>query len=205
VKNNHYHIVLYLDPLAPQNWTNEQVAERWLLAYPGRLNLPQNAKRRGLKKQAIMDNPEKLKKYRKRLGSISWFMGRLNEPIAKRSNDEEYCTGKFWEGRYTSQALLDEAAVFSCMTYVDLNPVRAKITQKLEESHNTSIKKRLEEINTLPDKSTLKTNLEAMAGKVKERKLSMSLKDYIELVEWVVFCVLQKLHISRPCEKQANP
>ena len=32
------------------------------------------------------------------------------------------------------------------MAYVDLNPIRAKITDKLEASNNTSIKKRLERL-----------------------------------------------------------
>jgi len=50
-----------------------------------------------LKKQAIVTDQTKLKKYRKRLGSLSWFMGRLNEPLAKRSNQEENCTGSFWD------------------------------------------------------------------------------------------------------------
>jgi len=100
-------------------------------------------------KQVTIADKAKIKLYRKHLGSLSWFMRRLNEPLAKRSNKEESCTGSFWEGRYSAQELLDEAAVFSCIAYVDLNPVRAKITEKLEESNNTSIKKRMDEIKTI--------------------------------------------------------
>jgi len=96
IMDNHYHIVLYVDPSEPQNWSDEQVAERWLLAYPGRLGLPENAKQRELKKQSIMGDQAKLKTYRKRLGNLSWFMGRLNEPIAKQSNIEDFCSGAFW-------------------------------------------------------------------------------------------------------------
>ena len=133
--DNHYHIVLYLDPLLPQTWSDEDIAERWLMAYP--------SKQHDLRKQTILNNPNTLKKYRKRLGNLSWFMRRLNEPLAKLSNREEGYNGRFWQGRYHSQALLDEAAVISCMAYVDLNPVRAKITEKLEESNHTSIQERI--------------------------------------------------------------
>ena len=187
IMDNHYHIVLYVDPLLPEKWSKEDIAERWLKVYSPRLNNPQFAQQRKLKKLAIIGDKSKIETYRKRLGSLSWFMGRLNEPLAKRSNDEDFCTGSFWQGRYSSQALLNDAAVLSCMAYVDLNPVRAKITDKLEKSNNTSIKKRLKTlkaINSIDVQKHLDASISALTAQSRERMLPINLKDYIELVEW---------------------
>ncbi len=92
--------------------------------------------------------------------------------------------------RYKSQALLDEGAIFACMAYVDLNPVRAKITDKLENSQNTSIKMRLEETLSLEGTKPLQTkllqeNIKPVSGELPSRQLSMKLNEYIQLVEWV--------------------
>jgi len=211
VLDNHYHIVLHLDPLKPQNWGKEEIAERWLRAYGG-LDEPQFAKQRELKKQVIISDKTKIKLYRERLGSLSWFMSRLNEPLAKQSNKEENCTGAFWQGRYSAQALLDEAAVFSCMAYVDLNPVRAKITEKLETSNHTSIKKRLEgikQVEPVDIQKKLDTSISAISNQISSKKLPMSLKSYIELIEWTGQNIIHQNKATMPknissCLKQFN-
>ena len=181
VMSNHYHIVLYIDPNLPNTWSDDEIVEKWFRLYPSRLDLPQFANQRAMRKSAILNDEALLTVYRKRLGCLSWFMKRLNEPLAKQCNKEDYCTGRFWEDRFTSQALLDETAILSCMAYVDLNPVRARITEKLEESHHTSIKKRIDEVKD--NSKTLNDKLIAVTQS-SDKQLNIELGDYIALVEW---------------------
>jgi len=67
----------------------------------------------------------------------------LNQDIAFRANAEDNCKGHFWESRFKNQALLDERALLTCMTYVDLNPIRAAMAKTPEDSDYTSIQERI--------------------------------------------------------------
>ena len=95
-----------------------------------------------------LNDAVRMKQIRQRLSDISWWMGRLSQKIAVRANHEDKCTGRFWEGRYKSQALLDEASILACAMYVDLNPIRAAIAQTLENSDYTGAKDRLDDLKS---------------------------------------------------------
>ena len=139
IMSNHLHVVLRTRPDLAENWSDEEAARRWLLVFPKRKTREGKpaAPSTGEIKALCRDAPG-IDVIRQRLGNISWFMRSLNENIARRANREDGCKGRFWEGRFKCQALLDEAALLTCMTYVDLNPVRAGVALSPETSLYTS-------------------------------------------------------------------
>ena len=192
VMSNHFHVVLHVDPTVTLSWSDEEVAHRWLTAFPGPLKRNPSEELTQRLKIAILSDPERVQELRKRLGSLSWFMKALNEPIARMANKEDDCTGKFWEGRFKCQALLESQAVLSCMAYVDLNPVRAALCDTLANSDHTSIQKRIRKakLGSAENKSSKFLNtassacLKPVAGLTPESLLNLTESTYIELVQW---------------------
>ncbi|MCU7554401.1 transposase [Alteromonas sp. ASW11-19] len=146
VMSNHTHLVLHVDRKRVEGWSTEEVLHRWHKLHKGMAigHRYLDVEKRGLLTEAELKTLRELVGvYRRRLHDISWFMRLLNEPIARKANAEDECTGRFWEGRFKSQALLDETALAACMAYVDLNPIRAGVATSLATSSYTSIKRRL--------------------------------------------------------------
>ena len=133
-----------------------------------------------------------LKTIRNRLTDISWFMGKIEEYIARRANTEDDCKGCFWNGRFKSQALLDEKAVLACMVYVDLNPIRANIAKSIEDSKHTSANERLNifrksEKNEPNNNYQIKPLMQFSDPKnqqTTEKVINFELKSYLELLDW---------------------
>jgi hypothetical protein len=149
VMSNHYHLVVRIDAERADSWSDQEVLQRWTQIFSGPLFVRRylNAKEREkLSDSEINQVNNWVAIYRQRLRDLSWYMRVLNETIARKANAEDQCTGRFWEGRFKSQALLDNQAVLLAMSYVDLNPVRANIAKTPEESKHTAIHKRLHDL-----------------------------------------------------------
>ncbi len=181
VMSNHTHVVLRVDPGAARMWSDEDVAVRWVRLFPATTDGVIDPVRCREKEATLLGNDERLAVCRQRLGDLSWFMRCLNEPIARRANREDGCTERFWEGRYTCQALLDEAAVLACMNYVDLNPIRAGIADDLNSSEHTGVKQRIDHLSSALPEGPIPPVAGLTPGFA---VLAITTTAYLELVDW---------------------
>ncbi|WP_019028912.1 hypothetical protein [Colwellia piezophila] len=182
VMHNHLHLVLHVDVEQVKKWTTDEVLERWHKLFKGTLLTQKYTKKQALDKFQLAMVESTADIYKQRLMDISWFMRALNEPIARQANREDQCTGHFWEGRFKSQALLDEGALLSCMAYVDLNPVRSGIAPTPEQSDFTSIQLRIK----ASIKGEQPPTLLPFTGSEHQDKttgIRFSLQDYLTLVD----------------------
>ena len=183
IMENHYHLVLHVDNKKSNTWESSEIIRRWHKLYSGTAQSKKHAAGDTLSSGEHHALSETVLHWQERLSSISWFMRCINEPLARLANKEDDCTGRFWEGRFKSQALLDEKALLSCMAYVDLNPIRAKASETPEKSEYTSIKIRIESTQKSDQQNLLFPFIDNNKEPILEG-IAFKLSDYIELVEW---------------------
>ncbi len=188
VMSNHTHIVLHVDNKKAGRVNDRAIAIRWHKAFKGSDITHRFAKGGKLSEAETVIASDNIKQYRARLMDISWFMRSLNEYIARRANKEDNCKGRFWEGRFKSQALLDEPALIACMAYVDLNPVRAGIADTPESSNFTSVQKRITSA-AKGKQSQFLLRFSGMTTKQMTKGLPFELTSYLTLVDVTGRCI----------------
>jgi len=200
VLSNHYHLVLKMCPEQLTDLSDDEILDRWCALFKGPLLVQRYRSGEALSAPEADTLGDIVKVWRTKLSSISWYMRCLNQPIARQANLEDKCTGKFWESRFTSQALKTEEALLSCMAYVDLNPIRAGIATSPETSGYTSIRERIQPAFNLQQaiksqcqagdllefKAPLKPLLQFETGMVNQSRqgIFFAFRDYLELVDW---------------------
>lgn len=214
VMSNHYHIVIKIDPSQLEALEDSEIIRRWTCLFKGPLIIQQLKKQGHVASVHQQTVDDIVKVWRTRLADLGWFMKCLNEPIARRANKEDNCTGHFWEARYKSQALRTDEALLACMAYVDLNPIRAKMAETPEESAHTSVEERINPkfcIRTASIDQLASNDVEAMIPICKplcpfrepldqyaRQLLPCSYSEYIQLVDWAG-------RIIRPDKRGAIP
>ena len=189
IMSNHYHVVLHINTDKAKAWSDLEVVEHWHQIFNGTLQSQKLLNGETLLDAECEHLQTVINKWRARLHDISWFMRILNESVAREANSEDKCTGHFWEGRFKSQALLDEAALTACMAYVDLNPIRACMAATPESSDHTSVKIRCEQAKNTQQPNRVDQQVKKLhpfVGNPKENQpqgIKMKLTDYLELVD----------------------
>ena len=202
VLSNHLHLVLRIRPDVAEGWSDEDVVRRWWRLFPRRDPLTGSSDLQPHQLDALLADPTRVAELRQRLCNLSWFMRTLSEPIARRANREDGCTGRFWEGRFKCQALLDEAAVLACSIYVDLNPIRAGQADRPETSEFTGAYERIARsletqreadvpwMSPVPVEQASPSETQSPVTAAPARRASnlgflpMTLNDYLSLLDW---------------------
>ena len=185
ILSNHYHLVLHVDKSAAEMADMRDIIERWHRRFAG-----VEASHKYLAYEPLEPHEKEqlsvlVDIWRGRLFNISWMMRTLNETTARKANQEDKCTGRFWEGRFKSIPLLDDQALLSCMSYVDLNPIRAGMATTPETSDHTSIKQRAKFFGENSERQP--EHLMPLIGSKLQsdiKGIAVKPEDYLELVDW---------------------
>ena len=230
VLSNHLHVVLRSRPDVVKEWSDDEVARRWLRLFPKRRDAKgAPAEPNDAELLMITSDVKRLVEIRERLSDVSWWMRCTAENIARRSNKEDRCSGRFWEGRYRAQLILDEPALLACAAYVDLNPLRAAMAKTPESSEFTGAKDRIDDLKQRESATTSTRDWERSRRREKsgwmspleinektdaagpdlnptDRRASqkgflpISLKTYLELLDWTGRQIRQKKRGAIPSD-----
>lgn len=124
VTKSQTHVVLKVNQRKAMRLSDKSVALRWHKLHKGSLLTHKLTQGRTLNPADKFAVKTALEMYRKRLFDISWFMRELREPIARKANQEDRCTGHFWESRFKSQVLLHDCELSTCMVNLGLNTIQ---------------------------------------------------------------------------------
>jgi len=96
------------------------------------------------------------------------------------------------EGRFKSHPLLDEAAVLTAMSYVDLNPIRSKMVRTPEKSDYTSIQQRIQRLRGKAiDNNVPQVSFTSGGQQAQKNGFAFSTNEYLKLVDWTGRAILK--------------
>lgn len=131
IMDNHVHLLITgLDEQA-ENASWEELLSRYRILYgPDAMPPSGSADFDG---SEIPDPDYGIERLRSRLGSVSRFMQELQQTFSRWYNERHNRVGYFWSSRFKSVLTSRDEGQLICATYIDLNPIRAKIVQRPDD------------------------------------------------------------------------
>ena len=117
---NHFHLVVYV-PSEAEMPSDQAVGERYNAFYAG--------KKCGKFGIGNTDEPERLAKVKAEMVDLSLFMKWFSQVYTRYYNRANKLRGRLWADRFKSVLLDRNGALWNCVKYVELNPVRANLTE----------------------------------------------------------------------------
>jgi REP element-mobilizing transposase RayT len=117
VMGNHFHLLVKM--FLPDEFSNEDLQKRYKLYY-------------GDKNKTPMPKGQ-IPYFRNKWGNLSEYMREIKQGFSRYYNRTHNRKGYFWSERFKSVIVDNGETLINCLAYIDLNPVRAGITDKPEE------------------------------------------------------------------------
>ena len=125
IMGNHFHLVVRTKMINNYSW--EEIRDRLKEYF---INNNKNVEDLG---------PKEYDKYVHKLGDISAYVGSIKQHFACWYNEVNNRRGCLWGGRFKNIMLLKESGLQKCLSYIELNPVRAKMVKNPENYKFSSI------------------------------------------------------------------
>jgi putative transposase len=136
VMSNHFHLLLEIpDPAITASLDRETILHRIGLLYdPFTVDtVRQELARAAAAGDSRWEN-QILDRYRGRMGNLSTFLQELKQRFSSWYNRRHRRKGTLWEERFKSVLVEgDEKALLTVAAYIDLNPIRARMVDKVED------------------------------------------------------------------------
>jgi REP element-mobilizing transposase RayT len=126
VMSNHFHLVVRTR--RPEEHSDREIVERLAAFY-------------GLSEEVAA--AQDLGRWRRRLFDLSEYVKAVKVDFSRWYNRKRTRRGYFWGDRFKSVVLEGGRAVLQCLAYIELNPVRARITDRPEKYRWSSLSFRL--------------------------------------------------------------
>lgn len=142
IMGNHFHILATGTELKAKRASEKELIRRYKAIYGKNAEPPEGSYDDNFSK-IMADEDNGIERLRERLGSISRYVQELKQGFSRWYNKKHNRKGCLWRERFKGVLVYHGLGELICSAYIDLNPIRAGVTDLPEEYNWSSLGIRL--------------------------------------------------------------